>query len=178
MTYSAALVLGITSRRGGDPTFNKVRSNRLDVCLSSGNIEAKSPVAMTTLEERVKEILEVGAKIEAIEEKRELSTKLKDELIRQNALVATIDPDVLNMISRSASGSTEKRHGRAAVNITDSVINARKRIVEIDEEMDEAEEELELWRVELEKLQGDLDNVSLDELEQLQENKQRLEEER
>jgi peptidoglycan hydrolase CwlO-like protein len=140
---------------------------------------------MTTLEDRLKELLEIEAKIElitaykekekAVEEKKETITKLKDELKTQNALVATVDSDLLELMSASASRSKKRREKGETTDISESVTKAWERIEEINKEIPEAEEELELWQAELEKLQGDLDNVSLDSLEQLQEDKQRLE---
>ena len=138
-----------------------------------------------TLEEKLKQILEIEAKIEAIvaykdkqeaiEKKRESIAKLREELVTQNALVATVDPDLLDMMSQSASRSKKKRAKGETRDISDSVAKAKERIAEINAEVLDAEEELELWQAELDKLQGDLDNVSLDELEQLEEDKQRLE---
>jgi cell fate (sporulation/competence/biofilm development) regulator YlbF (YheA/YmcA/DUF963 family) len=67
---------------------------------------------MTTLEDKLKEIAEIDAKIEAImaykekkkaiEEKKESIEKLKGELRTQNDLVARVDPGLLNMMSQSA----------------------------------------------------------------------------
>ncbi|KAK0655476.1 hypothetical protein B0T16DRAFT_384350 [Cercophora newfieldiana] len=140
---------------------------------------------MTTLEDRLKEIAEFDAKIEAItaykekkkaiEEKKESIEKLKSELKTQNDLVARVDPDLLKMMSESASRSRDRKGKGGTVNIDESVRKAKEKIIEIDEKIEEAEEELTLWEGELEKLEGDLDNVSLGSLEQLQEDKQRLE---
>lgn len=93
----------------------------------------------------------------------------------QNALVASVAPNLLSAMSQSASESQGRRRKGETTNIDKSVQKARERIAEIDQEMEKAEEELELWQAELDKLQGDLDNISLDELEQLEEDKQRLE---
>jgi len=141
---------------------------------------------MTTLHDRLKEIAEIDAKIEAItaykekkkaiEEKKESIERLKEELRTQNGLVANVDPDLLNIMSQSASRSRGRRGGDEAVNINESVRRAQEETIEINKEIGDAEEELELWEGELKKLEGDLDNVSLNSLEQLQEDKQRLEE--
>ncbi|KAK3323698.1 hypothetical protein B0T19DRAFT_443176 [Cercophora scortea] len=127
---------------------------------------------MTTLEDRLKEIAEIDAKIE---EKKESIEKLKGELKTQNDLAARVDPDLVKMMSESASRSRERKGEAGTVDIDESVRKAQEKIIEIDEKIKEAEEELTLWEGELEKLEGDLDNVSLGSLEQLQEDKQRLE---
>lgn len=93
---------------------------------------------MTALEERLKELTEIEAKIEAItaynakkeaiEEKKERIEKLKDELETQNDLVATVDPDLLDMMSQSASRSRERRGGNETVDIDESFTRLRKRL--------------------------------------------------
>lgn len=141
---------------------------------------------MTTIEDRLKEIAEIDNKIEAItaykgkkeavEQKKEAIVKLRDELQAQNDLVASVEPSLLQMMSRSSSRSREKRQRSRDENtdIAESLARAQDRIEEIEEAIDKAGEELEIWKGELEKLEKDLDNVSLHSLEQLQEEKDRL----
>ncbi|KAK0721848.1 hypothetical protein B0T26DRAFT_749320 [Lasiosphaeria miniovina] len=133
---------------------------------------------MTTIEDRLKEIAEIDNKIEAIMaykdkkevvEQKESIVKLRDELQVQNDLVASVDPSLLQMMSRSSSRSREKRQGSRdeTTDIAESLTKAQDRIEEIEEAIDKAGEELEIWKGELEKLEKDLDNVSLHSLEQL-----------
>ena len=108
------------------------------------------PISGESVEEGLRAIAEIDAKIEvitayklkkeAIEEKKGSIEQLKGELETQNALVAAVDPDLLDMISRSASPSNERRDGGATVDIDQDVTQAKERIAEINQAVEVAEE--------------------------------------
>ena len=93
---------------------------------------------MTTIEERLKEIAEIDLKIEAItaykekkeaiEENKSLIEELRDELKMKNTLVASVDPELLEMMSQSASRSRGSRGEDETIEIATEVTEATERM--------------------------------------------------
>ena len=143
---------------------------------------------MTALKDKLQQITEFEAKIEAItaykekknaiEEKKKLIEGLKKELLAQADLVANVDSDLKDMMSRSASRSKERRGGPETVDIDESVSDDQKRVEELNAELEAAEEVCDIWGEELSKLEEDLDTVSLDDLSQLENDLEQLKQEK
>ncbi len=154
------------------------------VSSSDEHIDITSLITMDT-KERLKRIAEIDLMLETreaydekkktVERKEEEIKNLKKELETQTSLVASVNPDVLSMISNSASRSRDRRRGGGTVDIDESARRAEAEIRELSKKLVQAEEELVVWEGELERLDKDLDNVGRNSPEELRRERESLE---